>query len=161
MRHRDYTLVNIRTAGGLEGWAYVWGVPVVKTLIDSVLKDIVVGQSAYARQKIWADMFKAVGGWDRGGIAMRAISAIDIALWDILGKAAGMPICRLLAHAGRARLPTTRRYYPGPGRPRVSCWPAWRRSCGRARDKGFFMFKIKVGGAPESVDVQRVALARR
>ncbi|NBQ76572.1 MAG: hypothetical protein EBU14_14690, partial [Acetobacteraceae bacterium] len=74
----------------------------VQALISSAagLNDhlVLVGRDATAVEAIWRDLWRATLTGGRGGVAMMAQSAIDIALWDILGKAAGQPLHRLWGH---------------------------------------------------------------
>jgi L-alanine-DL-glutamate epimerase-like enolase superfamily enzyme len=65
----------------------------------------VLGRDATAIEAIWRDLWRATLTAGRGGIAMMAISALDIALWDALGKRAGLPLHRLWGHF-RSQIPT-------------------------------------------------------
>lgn len=64
----------------------------------------VVGKDATAVEAIWRDLWRARLTYGRGGIAMMAISALDIALWDAVGKRAGLPLHRLWGHF-RSQIP--------------------------------------------------------
>ena len=65
---------------------------------------MLIGQNPLEIERLWQDMFRLIGfhGW--AGAELRAISAIDIALWDIYGKAAGQPIYQLLGGKSRERV---------------------------------------------------------
>jgi L-alanine-DL-glutamate epimerase-like enolase superfamily enzyme len=58
----------------------------------------VIGKDPTAVEAIWRDLWRASLTYGRGGIAMMALSALDIALWDAVGKRAGLPLHRLWGH---------------------------------------------------------------
>jgi L-alanine-DL-glutamate epimerase-like enolase superfamily enzyme len=60
------------------------------------LKDIIIGQNPFDVEKIWNDMYTYAFYHGRRSVVIHAMSGIDIALWDIIGKATGQPVCRLL-----------------------------------------------------------------
>lgn len=94
---RDEVLVRVRTDDGVEGIgaSYHAHTPhAIKSIIDSKLAPIVIGQSPLQIQALWDRMF--FGTIHLGGGAAQALAGIDIALWDILGKVTGQPIYRLL-----------------------------------------------------------------
>src|SRR5260221_5517900 len=70
-------------------------------IVHSRLASVLLGRDPSAIDRLWADMFLAVSysGW--AGAEMRALSAVDIALWDLFGKATGQPIYKLLGGASR------------------------------------------------------------
>jgi galactonate dehydratase len=75
-------------------------------IIHHTLAPVLLGRDPLSIDRLWADMFQAVSycGW--AGAEMRAISAIDIALWDLAGKTMGVPIYQLLGGASRASVRT-------------------------------------------------------
>ncbi len=88
--------VHIQTDEGIEGLGIGTGQISVRAVIESNLKDILIGQDPFNIEKIWNEMFWRVRGYGRKGIAFHAISAIDIGLWDLKAKALGLPLYRLL-----------------------------------------------------------------
>ncbi|MBY6048982.1 mandelate racemase/muconate lactonizing enzyme family protein [Vannielia litorea] len=100
-------LVEVRTASGLSGVGEAlarFAPQGYAELIESALAPRLIGQDATAISARWADMRRALSG-RAGGMLIEAISAVDIALWDILGKAANMPIWQLLGGVGRSHVP--------------------------------------------------------
>jgi L-alanine-DL-glutamate epimerase-like enolase superfamily enzyme len=69
---------------------------VAEAVLKKSLAEVLLGRDARQIDRLWADLLLAVGyhGW--AGAEMRAISAVDIALWDLLGKLTGQPIYQLL-----------------------------------------------------------------
>jgi L-alanine-DL-glutamate epimerase-like enolase superfamily enzyme len=157
---RDYTLVKIRTDDGVEGWSFVWGLPVVKNIID-MYKDLVIGELAYSTIRIWGKVFKQLDRWDRSGIAMRALSAIDMALWDVIGKYADMPIYKLLG-GYREEAPSyySAGYYPDSCDSKQDLFRYLEKDMGKAIDMGFKAFKMKIGAASANVDIERIGVVR-
>jgi len=97
-----YLWVRIHTDEGLIGLGESYpNAEAEASIVHSRLAAVLLGKDPSAIDRLWADMFLAVSysGW--GGAEMRAISAVDIALWDLLGKATGQPIYKLLGGASR------------------------------------------------------------
>ncbi|MFR9503299.1 MAG: mandelate racemase/muconate lactonizing enzyme family protein [Rikenellaceae bacterium] len=94
-------VVKITTESGIVGWGEGYGpANIIKAGID-FLKPIVLGRSPLDSDIIWADMFRRSIDYARKGILMSAISAIDVALWDLKGKILKQPVSTLLG--GRFR----------------------------------------------------------
>src|SRR5438132_8905356 len=98
IRHRDSgrsaLFVHIRTDESYEGLGV--GQPVARGVIEGSFKSLLIGQDPLWHEKLWDDMFWRVRGFGRKGVAFCAISAIDIALWDLKAKIFGVPLYRLL-----------------------------------------------------------------
>jgi len=73
-------------------------------MVDHV-KNLVVGQDPWDRRRLWDKMYRAVYSWGRRGLPIGVIGAIEIALWDICGKEAGVPVYDLLGGAAREAVP--------------------------------------------------------
>ena len=99
--------VRIHTDEGIVGLGETYPDPVTeKAVVLNRLAPVLLGRDPSQIDRLWADMFEAVAysGW--AGAELRAISAIDIALWDIAGKSAGKPIYQLLGGASRDSIRT-------------------------------------------------------
>jgi len=97
--------VRIHTDDGLIGLGETYPWPEAEAaIVLKRLAPVLIGRDPSSIDKLWADMFQAVSfsGW--AGAEMRAISAVDIALWDLAGKAAGLPVYKLLGGASRDRI---------------------------------------------------------
>ena len=95
----DSLLVKVTTEGGIIGWGEAFGftaIPAVKAAIEEVIAPLYIGVSALNIGSLMLDVQKRLHIFGRSGAIMFGISAIDIALWDILGKATGQPVHRLL-----------------------------------------------------------------
>ncbi len=160
---REYTIVRVRTEDGVEGIGYCYcgdrAGSLVTHFVRDFLRDHVVGADPFAVETIWTRMYRDAVLLGRRGAALRAISAIDIALWDVMGKAQRLPLHRMLG---------------GPKASRVPCYASggyyWE---GTDPDKyvsnevrgyvedGFTAVKIKVGGLPLTEDLRRARAARK
>jgi galactonate dehydratase len=97
-----YLWVRIHTDEGIIGLGESYpNAEAEAAIVHSRLAAVLLGRDPSAIDRLWADMFLAVSysGW--AGAEMRAISAVDIALWDLLGKAMGQPVYKLLGGASR------------------------------------------------------------
>jgi L-alanine-DL-glutamate epimerase-like enolase superfamily enzyme len=104
----DMLLVRIDTDAGISGWGEGFGHriwPATRAAIDTLIGPMCVGRDATAINALIDELQRNVHGIGRNGPAMYALSAIDIALWDIAGKAANLPLYRLLGGSPRRDLP--------------------------------------------------------
>ena len=99
---RNTTIVKISTDSGLVGW----GEGAASALIRDWIGPLLIGRDPMQRNQLWELMFSSLyNGNNFVGIAGSAVSAIDIALWDLAGKASGLPIHTLLGGKIRDRIP--------------------------------------------------------
>ena len=84
------------TAGGKRSLGYTYADMATATLINELLKDIVVGKDAMAVSGIWKEMVHAIRNLGRPGISSMAIAAVDNALWDLKARLLDMPLVTLL-----------------------------------------------------------------
>ena len=127
---------------------------------------LVVGQDPFAVERIWQDLFALTYTSVRGIPTLAgqrrqlvtAMSAIDIALWDLMGKATGRPVHALLGGALRSRVPAyvTGFYYRDGERP-----DDLRREAALYLEHGYRTIKAKVGGLPAKADAERIGLIRQ
>jgi L-alanine-DL-glutamate epimerase-like enolase superfamily enzyme len=101
-------VLEAETMGGIVGLGYLFvfrpGLRTVVTCLEETIVPRVLGKDATAVEAIWHDLWRATMTYGRGGIATMAMSALDIALWDALGKRANMPLHRLWGHF-RSQMP--------------------------------------------------------
>jgi D-galactarolactone cycloisomerase len=97
-------LVEIRSVDGLVGYGEClarFGARAYALFINEVLAPQLVGQSAFEIRRHWQRMRAALSG-RAGGLLIESIAGVDIALWDLVGKALGQPVYRLLGGVGRS-----------------------------------------------------------
>lgn len=155
---RALQLVRIDTDAGIRGWGEC-AAPGARALIHECLAPLLLGQDPLLRGRLWQNLHHALyNGGLAGGIGASAISALDIALWDIAGRAFDQPINQLLGGPLRSRVPVyaTGLYYRDRELPSKLLDEA------RAYvDEGFMGMKTKVGGLPRREDVARVEALRQ
>ena len=96
------SLVKVHTDEGLVGLGSVYSHPVlVRTIIEEHLRPALVGEDALDIRGIWAKCYRLTRWYGRKGVAVSALGGIDIALWDLAGKAQGKPVCALAGAEGR------------------------------------------------------------
>src|SRR5216683_53066 len=101
-----WLVVEIFTDDGLVGIGNAALAPqVTKQVIDLYLKPLLIGRDPWDSEFLWQNMFRQTMAFGRKGIGMVAISAVDIALWDVLGKSAKQPVYRLLGGRTKPRIP--------------------------------------------------------
>ncbi|MXZ19875.1 MAG: mandelate racemase/muconate lactonizing enzyme family protein [Caldilineaceae bacterium SB0665_bin_25] len=161
---RHVGLVKLVTDDGIVGWGEGLHGPSVR-IVHEEFAPVLLGADPMQRNLLWQAMFRLFyNGNVAGGIGGSAISAIDTALWDIAGKASGLPVWALLGGKVRDRIAVyaTGLYYTeenlaSDGR------DIPQRLLDEARmyvDLGFTGMKTKVGGLPLAQDVRRVAAIR-
>ncbi len=101
-----WLVVEIFTDNGLVGVGNAaLAPPITKQVIDLYLKPLLIGADPWDIEQLWQHMYRKTMAFGRKGIGMTAISAVDIALWDILGKSAKQPVYRLLGGRTKPRIP--------------------------------------------------------
>lgn len=145
--------VEIR-AGGKTGMGYTYGSAAVGRLIEDDLAGVLRTSDALQTQARWADLVAKVRNNGREGIAAMAISALDLALWDLKGKLLAAPVCTLLG--------SVRDAVPLYGSGGFTSYDKRQLSDHLSHwiEMGIPRVKMKVGRQPECDD-DRVATARR
>jgi len=138
-----WLIVEIFTDDGLVGIGNAALAPqVTKQVIDLCLKPILIGTDPWETEFLWQHMYRKTTAFGRKGIAMAAISAVDIALWDILGKSAKQPVYRLLGGRTKPRVPVyASRLYSCPLDQLAA-------EAKRYKDEGYKAMKLRFGWGP-------------
>jgi len=148
-------LVKVHTNEGITGIGEagfsIDFYPMIAPIIQNILEPLLVGKDPTLIEKRWEEMFKATHKWGRRGMETYALSGIDIALWDILGKISGQPIYKLLGGYN-----TTAKAYAAPSLKGVS---EIVEECEQFVERGFTGIKLRVG-LDERKDVEIVRRVR-
>jgi L-rhamnonate dehydratase len=100
------SLVEVVTDEGIRGIGSIGGFTSVGSeAINTYLRPLVIGESVFDTEHLWDKMYRSTVRFGRKGATVAAISAIDIACWDIKGKALGQPVYNLLGGKTRERVP--------------------------------------------------------
>ncbi|MBO54958.1 MAG: L-rhamnonate dehydratase [Dehalococcoidia bacterium] len=79
--------------------------PLVKEAIDRYYTPLIIGEDPFDYSYIWEKMYRKTLAWGRKGIGMTAISAVDIAIWDLMGKLVNKPVFKLLGGRTKEKIP--------------------------------------------------------
>jgi L-alanine-DL-glutamate epimerase-like enolase superfamily enzyme len=138
-----WLVVEIFTDDGLVGIGNAALAPqVTKQTIDLHLKPLLMGQNPWDVEFLWQHMYRKTMAFGRKGIGMVAISAVDIALWDLLGKSAKQPVFRLLGGRTKPSIPVyASRLY-------ASKLEELAAEATRYKNEGFKAMKLRFGWGP-------------
>jgi L-alanine-DL-glutamate epimerase-like enolase superfamily enzyme len=138
-------VVEVETDEGITGHGHGnWLTGAVATVVEETLSKLVVGENPHRREALWDRMYRATIPFGRKGVAVEAISAVDIALWDIAGKAAEKPAYELLG---------------GPVTEEIDCYASNLHPVGEKRlaaeaeayvEQGFDAVKLRFKHGPEA-----------
>lgn len=160
---------KITTDAGITGYSDMeTSAPVAKAAVEAPqwsepgmecfegLASLLVGENPLEIERLWYKMYRGSIYYGRRGVAIQAISAIDIALWDLCGKFYGQPVCVLLGARWHEKI---RAYASTLFRPTPE---AMRTAAGRYLDQGFTAIKFGWGvfGEDPRRDVELVEAAR-
>lgn len=105
---RSAHLVEVQTDEGITGWGECFGPGNVavanKTIVEKVVQPMILGDDPMDRDVIWHKVYNLLRDHGQKGMPMQSLSGVDIALWDIAGKVAGLPIHKLIGGAHRTRV---------------------------------------------------------
>lgn len=162
---RNSYLVRIETDTGIVGWGeggqYGPAEPVA-ACVNAVLAPRLIGRDPTEPVRIWEELYAFSRDFGQRGTYIEAISAIDIALWDIAGQAAGLPVWKLLGGRFRDRITAyaTGCYYPEDFSDQKSILKALEIEASSYADSGFELLKIKIGLLPLAQDIERIKVIR-
>lgn len=99
-------LVAVDTDAGLTGYGVGGGGAAGVHVVRTVLRDVLLGRDPANVERLWDEMYAATLPFGRKGIAIMALSGVDLALWDLRGKCEGQPVARLLGGEVGRPIPT-------------------------------------------------------
>ena len=158
-------LIRLKTDEGLEGFGLGSSRLLIKgaaEMFNEGLKELIIGEDALAPERLYEKVFSIthqklayVKEWSRNGLLITS-AAIDLAMWDLLGKASGQPLFRLFG-GYREEVPcyVTCAYYR-EGKDLAEL----REEMEMLRDQGHRAFKAKIGGASLAEDMERLRVIR-
>ena len=143
-RFHEWLICEIETDDGHVGIGNAALAPqLVKKTIDEYLKPLVIGEDPFDYAYIWEKMYRRTHAWGRRGLGMVAISAIDIAIWDILGKLTNKPVFKLLGGRTKEKIPVyASKLYSQPIKDLQN-------EAEKYKKQGFKMFKMRFGWGPK------------
>ena len=143
-RFHEWLICEVETNDGHIGIGNAALAPqLVKNTIDTYLKPLVVGEDPFDYAYIWEKMYRKTLNWGRRGLGMVAISAIDIAIWDVLGKITNKPVFKLLGGRTKEKIPVyASKLYAQPLK-------QLQEEAEKYKNEGFKMFKSRMGWGPK------------
>ena len=116
---------------------------VTKKAIDCYLKDLVIEEDPFDYEYLWEKMYRNTMAWGRKGIGMIGISAIDLGIWDLMGKIKNKPVFRLLGNRTKEKIPVyASKLYSQP-------LDTLQKEADKYLKEGFKMFKMRFGWGPK------------
>ena len=149
-----YSFVQLSTDEGPSGTSIIGGGALNRALIEGVLKPYIVGEDPLNNERIWEKMYWATLQSGRRGAPVIAISAIDIALWDLKGKILNQPVHKILG-GHRDVVPS----YGSGVNLNYTAEELVEEMTGYV-EKGFKIVKMKLGRRDPNEDLERVKLVR-
>ena len=152
-------IVRVETENGIEGWGEAYGpAKPAASAIGDFFAPLLIGRDPRDTESLWHFLFARSIDYGQKGTLLAAISALDIACWDIKARAAGLPLYRLLGASETESVPcyATGFYFGGPG----PLERKFEREAELYLQRGFRAVKMKVGLGAER-DAQLVAAVRK
>lgn len=153
---REFNVVRVRTDEGFVGIGYARGGPLVQAAVELELKPLLLQRDPLASEERWAEAYAATALVGRRGAMLRALSAVDIALWDVKAKVLGLPLFRLLG-AEQTSVPA---YVSGGYYREGQTLEELSAEMAGYVERGFRAVKIRVGRLDWRADLARVAAVR-
>ena len=152
---RQASLVRITTDEGIDGLGEAWCDPALaEAVVLGKLRPRLLGQDPFNVELIWQQAFEGAAMWDPKGSTVAGMSGVDLACWDIIGKALGQPVCRLIGGLCRDWIPAYASDLHWKEDPREM-----QRMAAGYVEEGYRWVKTHLGVDPEG-DVDRVRALR-
>ena len=149
---RSAHLVEVETDEGVTGWGECFGPGNValanKGIVEKVIQPMILGDDPLDRDVIWHKVYNLLRDHGQKGMPLQSLSGVDIALWDIVGKVAGLPIHKLIGGAHREDVAVYGYGMMLRPEPTLELAARFKDEAAAIRDKGFAATKMKVGFGP-------------
>ena len=162
-KKRTSHIVEIETDEGISGWGECFGPGNIafanKGIVEKVIQPIVLGMQALDRDVIWHKVYNLMRDHGQKGMPLQALSGVDIALWDIAGKAANLPLYKMIGGAHRDKVEVYG--YGMMLRPEniKSLISRFKEESAEIKEMGFKALKMKVGVGPKD-DIKLIEAVR-
>lgn len=161
---RTAHLVEVETDEGITGWGECFGAGNIalanKGIVEQVIQPMVLGMDPLDRDVIWHKVYNLMRDHGQKGMPLQSLSGVDIALWDITGKVANLPLHKLIGGAHRDQIEVYG--YGMMLRPESAnnLVARFRDEAAAIRNMGFKAIKMKIGLGPKD-DVRLIEAVRR
>ena len=161
---RTAHLVEVETDEGITGWGECFGAGNIalanKGIVEQVIQPMVLGMDPLDRDVIWHKVYNLMRDHGQKGMPLQSLSGVDIALWDIMGKVANLPLHKLIGGAHRGRIEVYG--YGMMLRPESAnnLVARFTDEAAAIKNMGFKAIKMKIGLGPKD-DVRLIEAVRR
>ena len=152
-KHRTAHLVEVQTDQGITGWGECFGPGNIalanKYIVEKVIQPLVIGEDPLNKEYIWQKVYNLLRDSGQKGMPIQALSGVDIALWDILGKKTNSPLYQLVGGKCNNEVPV---YGYGMMLQKKSVdelIPLFQEEAKHIKSKNFKAMKMKVGLGPK------------
>ncbi len=162
-KKRTSHIVEVETDEGITGWGECFGPGNIafanKGIVEKVIQPMVLGMQALDRDVIWHKVYNLMRDHGQKGMPLQALSGVDIALWDIAGKAANLPLYKMIGGAHRDKVEVYG--YGMMLRPEniKSLISRFKEESAEIKEMGFKALKMKVGVGPKD-DIKLIEAVR-
>ena len=162
-KKRTSHIVEVETDEGVTGWGECFGPGNIafanKGIVEKVIQPIVLGMQALDRDVIWHKVYNLMRDHGQKGMPLQALSGVDIALWDLAGKAANLPLYKMIGGAHRDKVEVYG--YGMMLRPENinSLISRFKEESAEIKEMGFKALKMKVGVGPKD-DIKLIEAVR-
>ena len=162
-KKRTSHIVEVETDEGVTGWGECFGPGNIafanKGIVEKVIQPIVLGMQALDRDVIWHKVYNLMRDHGQKGMPLQALSGVDIALWDLAGKAANLPLYKMIGGAHRDKVEV---YGYGmmlrPENIKILI-SRFKEESAEIKEMGFKALKMKVGVGPKD-DIKLIEAVR-
>ena len=162
-KKRTSHIVEIETDEGISGWGECFGPGNIafanKSIVEKVIQPMVLGMQALDRDVIWHKVYNLMRDHGQKGMPLQALSGVDIALWDLAGKAANLPLYKMIGGSHRDKVEVYG--YGMMLRPENinSLISRFKEESAEIKEMGFKALKMKVGLGPKD-DIKLIEAVR-
>ncbi|MFK7901486.1 MAG: mandelate racemase/muconate lactonizing enzyme family protein [Nitratireductor sp.] len=161
---RTAHLVKVETDEGITGWGECFGPGNValanKTIVERVIQPMLLNQNPLNRDVLWHKVYNLLRDHGQKGMPMQALSGVDIALWDIAGKVANMPLHMLIGGKYRDKIPVYGYGMMLRPEPANDLAKRFEDEAAHIKSMGFVATKMKLGLGPKD-DVKLAQAVRK
>lgn len=161
---RSAHLVEVTTDEGITGWGECFGPGNIaianQVIVEKVIQPLVLGMNPLDRDVIWHKVYNLLRDHGQKGMPMQSLSGVDIALWDIAGKVAGLPLYQMIGGAHRDSVAVYGYGMMLKPEPVNELVAKFTEEAAKIKDMGFAATKMKVGRGPKA-DIQLATAVRK
>ena len=162
-KHRTAHLVEVQTDEGITGWGECFGPGNIalanKFIVEKVIQPLVIGEDPLNKEHIWQKVYNLLRDSGQKGMPIQALSGVDIALWDILGKKTNSPLYQLVGGKCNNEVPVYGYGMMLQNKPVDQLIELFQKEAKEIKEKNFKAMKMKIGIGPKN-DLKLVKAVR-